>query len=104
MYAVVRSGGKQVRVAAGDSVRLEKLAGGVGDKVELNEVLLLGGDGDLKVGTPLVEGAAVSGTITDQARGPKLVIFRFKRRKHQRRKTGHRQDYTEVRIDEVKSG
>ena len=70
MFAVVRTGGKQLRVAPGESVRVEKLAGAIGDTVELDEVLLLGGEGDARIGTPLVEGAKVVGTIIDQARGP----------------------------------
>ena len=101
MVAVVRTGGKQLRVAPGESVRVEKLAGAIGDTVELDEVLLLGGEGDARIGTPLVEGAKVVGTITDQARGPKLTIFKMKRRKGYRRKAGHRQPYTEIRVDRV---
>ena len=101
MYAVIRTGGKQARVAAGDRVRVEKLAGAVGDRVELAEVLLLGGEGSERVGTPLVAGARVVGTITAQARGPKLVGFKMKRRKGYRRKLGHRQAYTEIRIEGI---
>ncbi len=101
MFAVVRSGGKQFRVAPGESVRVEKLAGAIGDTVELDEVLLVGSEGDARIGTPLVEGAKVVGTITDQARGPKLTIFKMKRRKGYRRKAGHRQPYTEILVDRV---
>jgi large subunit ribosomal protein L21 len=101
MFAVVRTGGKQLRVAPGESVRVEKLDGAIGDTVELDEVLLVGGEGDARIGTPLVQGAKVVGTITDQARGPKLIIFKMKRRKGYRRKTGHRQLYTEIRVDRV---
>lgn len=101
MYAVVRTGGKQVRMQPGESVRVEKLAGGVGDQVELSDVLLVGGESDLKVGRPLVEGARVVGTITAQGRGPKIVVFKKKRRKNYSRKTGHRQDYTEIRVDRI---
>lgn len=101
MYAVLRTGGKQVRVAPGDSVRVEKLEGAVGDPVELNEVLLVGGDEGARIGTPLVEGAKVVGTIAAQGRGPKLVIFKMKRRTGYRRKRGHRQSYTEIRIDGI---
>ncbi len=101
MFAVVRTGGKQLRVAPGESVRVEKLAGAIGDTVELDEVLLVGGEGDARIGTPLVEGAKVVGTITDQARGPKLTIFKMKRRKGYRRKAGHRQPYTEIRVDRL---
>ena len=101
MYAVVRTGGKQVRMTPGESIRVEKLPGGVGDTVELGEVLLLAGDSGLRVGKPLVEGARVVGTITDQARGPKISVFKMKRRKGYRRKSGHRQDYTEILVDRV---
>ncbi len=101
MFAVVRTGGKQLRVAPGESVRVEKLDGAIGDTVELDEVLLVGGEGDARIGTPLVQGVKVVGTITDQARGPKLTIFKMKRRKGYRRKTGHRQFYTEIRVDRV---
>jgi large subunit ribosomal protein L21 len=101
MYAVIRTGGKQARVTNGDRVRVEKLPGDVGDRVELAEVLMLGGEGDEKVGTPLVAGARVVGTITAQARGPKLLMFKMKRRKGYRRKQGHRQSYTEILIDGI---
>ena len=101
MFAVIRSGGKQARVAPGDSIRIEKLEGAVGDKIELSEVLMVGDDGEPRVGTPLVEGAKVVGTITAQARGPKITVFKMKRRKGYRRKQGHRQAYTEVRVEKI---
>ena len=101
MYAVIRTGGKQARVTSGDLVRVEKLPGEIGDRIELAEVLMLGGEGGEKVGTPLVAGARVTGTITAQARGPKLLLFKMKRRKGYRRKQGHRQSYTEIRIDGI---
>jgi large subunit ribosomal protein L21 len=101
MYAVIRTGGKQARVTHGDRLRVEKLPGDVGDRVELDEVLMLGGEGAEKVGTPLVAGARVKGTITAQARGPKLLMFKMKRRKGYRRKQGHRQSYTEILIDGI---
>ena len=101
MYAVIRTGGKQARVAPGESIRLEKLDGAVGETVELSEVLLVGDQGDPRVGTPLVEGARVVGTITAQGRGPKIVVFKMKRRKGYRRKQGHRQAYTEVRVERI---
>jgi large subunit ribosomal protein L21 len=103
MYAVVRSGGKQHRVAPGDAIRVEKLDGEVGDRVELAEVLLVGGEGDARIGTPLVSGAKVVGTITAQGRGEKITVFKMKRRKGYRRKTGHRQLYTEVRVDGIEA-
>jgi large subunit ribosomal protein L21 len=101
MYAVIRSGGKQLRIEPGKPVRLEKLAGAVGDRVTLDEVLLVGGTDSVRIGTPLVPGAVALGTITAQDRGPKLVIFKMKRRKGYRRKTGHRQPYTEIRVDKI---
>ncbi len=101
MYAVVRSGGKQVRVAPGERVRLEKLLGAVGDTVELDQVLLIGGEGDARIGRPLVDGAKAVATITAHGRGEKLIIFKMKRRKGYRRKAGHRQAYTEILVDRI---
>jgi len=103
MYAVVRTGGKQLRVAPGDAVRVEKLEGAVGDRVELGEVLLVGGEGEARIGQPLVAGAKVVGTITAQGRGDKITIFKMKRRKGYRRKAGHRQPYTEVRVEGIEA-
>ena len=103
MYAVIRTGGKQARVSPGKRVRVEKLPGAVGDRVELPEVLLLGGEGAEKIGAPLVSGARVVGTITAQARGPKVMTFKMKRRKGYRRKYGHRQAFTEIRIDGIEA-
>ena len=103
MYAVVRTGGKQVRVMPGHAVRVEKLPGAVGESIELDQVLLVGGEGETRVGTPLVDGVKVVGTITDQGRGPKITVFKMKRRKGYRRKMGHRQDYTEIRFDSIES-
>ena len=101
MYAVIRTGGKQVRLTPGASVRVEKLACEVGDSIAFDQVLLMGGEGETRVGRPLVEGAVVSGTITAQGRGPKIVVFKQKRRKNYRRKQGHRQNYTEVRVETI---
>ena len=103
MYAVVRTGGKQIRVAPGDRVRIEKLPGDVGQDVELDEVLLVASEGDLKIGTPMVAGAKVTGTITAQSRHPKITVFKMKRRKGYRRIQGHRQDYTEVLVGDIQS-
>ena len=101
MYAVVRTGGKQVRVAPEQSVRIEKIEGEVGERVELSEVLLIADKGNPRVGMPLVDGAKVLATITRQARAPKVTIFKKKRRKGYRRKQGHRQYFTEIRIDKI---
>jgi len=97
MYAVIKTGGKQYRVSKGDKLRVEKLAGNVGDAVTFDQVLLLGGEA-LKVGKPLVGGAKVEAKITDQGLGKKLVVFKFRRRKNYRRKNGHRQPYTALEI------
>ena len=103
-YAVVRTGGKQIRVSPGEAVRVEKLAGAVGDSVQFSEVLLVAGDeGAARVGTPTVPGAKVLGTITAQDRGTKITIFKMKRRKGYRRKQGHRQFFTEVRVDKIEA-
>ena len=101
MYAVVRSGGKQYRVSPGGSVRVEKLSGEVGASITLEDVLMIGGEGDIKIGAPTVDGASVNGTIVAQRRGAKIRVFKMKRRKGYRRSQGHRQDYTEIRIDGI---
>jgi large subunit ribosomal protein L21 len=98
MYAVIKTGGKQYRVAQGDKLRVEKLAGNVGDTVTLGEVLLVGSGDGAKVGAPLVGGAKVSAKIVAQDKAPKIIIFKFRRRKNYRRKTGHRQPFTALEI------
>ena len=103
MFAVIRTGGKQLRVEPGVAVRVEKLEGSVGDSIELSEVLLVGAEDGPKIGTPLLAGARVVGTITAQGRGPKITIFKMKRRKGYRRKAGHRQSYTEIRVDKIEA-
>jgi large subunit ribosomal protein L21 len=101
MYAVIQTGGKQYRVQPGDTVMIEKLPGDIGDAVEFSEVLLLSGDDDVSVGRPLVGGAKVTGEIVEHGRGKKLIVYKFRRRKDYRRKNGHRQDFTAVKINEV---
>ncbi|AKU97228.1 LSU ribosomal protein L21p [Labilithrix luteola] len=98
MYAVIKTGGKQYRVAQGDKLRVEKLAGNVGDAVTLGEVLLVGTGEGIKVGAPTVSGAKVEAKIVAQDRGEKIIIFKFRRRKNYRRKTGHRQPFTALEI------
>jgi large subunit ribosomal protein L21 len=102
-YAVIQTGGKQYRVAAGDKLRVEKLPGNVGDAVTFREVLLVAteGGGASKVGRPLLSGASVEAKITAQDRAKKIIIFKFRRRKNYRRKTGHRQPYTALEITQV---
>jgi large subunit ribosomal protein L21 len=99
-YAVIRTGGKQYRVAAGDVVHVDTLAGNPGDKVKFEDVLLVGGD-TTTIGTPTVAGAAVQAEIVQHGRGPKLIVFKFRKRKRSRKKAGHRQNFTAVRITEV---
>ena len=101
MYAVVRTGGKQVRVEPGARVRVEQLPGEVGASIELDQVLLVNSGDAIKIGTPVVEGARVSGTITAQGRHPKIRVFKMKRRKGYRRLQGHRQTYTEIQVDSI---
>jgi large subunit ribosomal protein L21 len=101
MYAVIKTGGKQYRVAQGDKLRVEKLPGNVGDTVTLGEVLLVGAGDGVKVGTPVVGGARVEAKIVAQDRGPKITIFKFRRRKNYRRKTGHRQPFTALEITSI---
>lgn len=100
MYAVIKTGGKQYRVVEGQRLRVEKLPGNEGDTVTFGDVLMLGGDTP-KIGQPLVSGAKVSAKITQHARDKKIVVFKFRRRKNYRRKNGHRQPYTELRIESV---
>jgi large subunit ribosomal protein L21 len=89
-------------VNQGGSLRVEKLPGEVGSSVTLDDVLMIGGDGDVKIGTPTVDGAQITGTIVAQGRGQKIRVFKMKRRKGYRRAQGHRQDYTEIRVDEIR--
>ncbi len=99
-YAVIRTGGKQYRVEPGSLIRVEKLEGDVGSSVEFTEVLLAGGDA-VRIGTPLVEGVIVRGEIVDQLRDKKVLIFKKKRRKNYRRRRGHRQSLTTVKVTEI---
>ncbi len=98
MYAVITTGGKQYRVAEGDTLRVEKLDAEEGSTVEFDTVLMVGEGEDVKIGTPVVEGARVSATVKGHGRGKKIEIIKFRRRKHHRKQMGHRQDYTEVQI------
>jgi large subunit ribosomal protein L21 len=98
MYAVIKTGGKQYRVAANDTLTIEKVAGEAGSKVEFKDVLMLGGEGAPKVGKPFVAGATVTAEVVEQGRGPKVIAFKKRRRKNSRRKRGHRQELTTVKI------
>jgi large subunit ribosomal protein L21 len=100
MYAVIATGGKQYKIEPGNVLRLEKLAGNVGEKVELAPVLMVGGEGEPKIGQPHLEGL-VQATILEQGKGRKVMVFKKKRRKGYRVKRGHRQPYTAVRIESI---
>ena len=101
MYALVRTGGKQYRVAKDDTILVERIAADEGSEVILDDVVMLGDGDKVTIGTPRVEGAAVSATVVSQTRGPKIIIFRRKRRKNHRRTQGHRQDLTLLRINAI---
>ena len=101
MYAVIKTGGKQYRVAQGDEVKIERLSGEVGDSVTFDKVLLTSDGEDVKVGQPLVENTKVVGQITRQDRDRKVVITKYKKRKGYRRKNGHRQEFSLVRINDI---
>jgi len=103
MYAVIKTGGKQYRVAEGQNLRIEKVTGEPGDKVVFDQILMLGGD-EPKVGRPIVDGAKVEATILAQDRAKKIIVFKFRRRKNYRRKQGHRQPYTELQINNISAG
>jgi large subunit ribosomal protein L21 len=100
MYAVIKTGGKQYRVSEGDRLRVEKLAGAVGDFVNFPEVLMLGGE-TVSIGLPLVSGAKVSAQIVSHGQNKKIIVFKMRRRKRYRRKAGHRQPFTELKITAV---
>jgi large subunit ribosomal protein L21 len=101
MYAVIKTGGKQYRVVAGEKVRVESIGAEVGSVVTLTEVLAVGDGADVRIGTPLVSGAAVTATVLAHGRHDKLRIFKMRRRKHFQKHGGHRQNFTELRIDAI---
>jgi large subunit ribosomal protein L21 len=99
-YAIIRSGGKQFRVEEGGMVRVPSLGAQAGETVELEALVVATGDG-VRVGSPAVEGAKVTGTVVEHGRGPKVIVFKKKRRKQYKRTQGHRQNYTAVKIDSI---
>lgn len=101
MYAVIKTGGKQHRVSEGDVIAFEKINGSKGDTVFFHEVLMVAKGEDVRVGTPVLGGARVVGEIIEQTKSPKIHVFRMKRRKGFRKKTGHRQNITKMRIKEI---
>jgi len=104
MFAIVRTGGKQYRVGVGDQITVERIVGDVGAHIELGDVLAIGGDEAPVIGTPVVPDAAVRARIVQQPRGTKVIVFKKKRRKNYRRKRGHRQELTVLKIEEIKRG
>lgn len=103
MYAVIKSGASQYRVEVGDVVEVEKLSAEVGDKVEIDEVLLVAGDDGVNIGRPTVEGARVLAQVQGQVRGPKIRVFKYRPKKRYRRRMGHRQDYTRLKIEDIQT-
>ncbi|PIR20929.1 MAG: 50S ribosomal protein L21 [Deltaproteobacteria bacterium CG11_big_fil_rev_8_21_14_0_20_47_16] len=103
MYAVIATGGKQYNVEKGSILKVEKLEGNVGDKITLDQVLCVGGEGDIKVGKPTLSGASVICTITEQDRAAKIIVFKKKRRKGYQKKRGHRQSYTSLKVEDIKA-
>ncbi len=101
MYAVIKTGGKQYKVAAGDYLKVEKLDGDVGSKVVIDKVLMLADGDDVTIGAPLVAGAKVNATVLSHGKGDKVRIFKFNRRKHYRKTQGHRQSFTEIKIEDI---
>ena len=103
MYAVIKTGGKQYRVCAGDKLKIEKLDAEVGSEVTFDQVLMVGEGADIRVGAPVLAGVTVKATVLNQARGDKIHIFKMRRRKHYRKSQGHRQYFTEVQIGGISS-
>ena len=101
MYAVVKTGGKQYRVAIGEKLKVEQIPADIGQEITLDQVLSVGEGDQLKVGTPLVAGAVIKATVLAQGRYDKVKIFKMRRRKHYQKRQGHRQNYTEIRIEAI---
>lgn len=104
MYAIIRSGDKQFRAEPGQTLKVPSLDADVGDTVTFDQVLMTGDAEDISIGAPVVEGATVTAEVVRHGRGRKVIVFKWKRRKNYRRKQGHRQGYTEVRIGEIRVG
>jgi len=101
MYAVIKTGGKQYRVAAGDKLKVEKLVGDVGSDITIDQVLMVADGDNVTIGSPVLKGASVQAKVVSHGRGDKVMIFKFRRRKHYRKTQGHRQDFTEIQIEKI---
>jgi large subunit ribosomal protein L21 len=101
MYAVIKTGGKQYRVVAGEKLKVEQIPADVGSEITIDQVLMVGEGESVKIGTPLVSGAAVTATVVSHGRHDKIRIFKMRRRKHYQKRQGHRQNYTELRIEAI---
>lgn len=102
MYAILRCGGKQYRAQVGATIDVDRLTNEIGDEIEIGDVLLVVDEDDTRIGQPLVNGASVSATVVDQFRGKKIIVYKYRQRTNYRRKQGHRQYYTRLRIDDIK--
>ena len=103
MYAVIKTGGKQYRVNAGEKIKVEKLVAEVGDTVTLDQILMVSDGEKTTIGSPIIKGASVKATVVSHGRGDKVMIFKFRRRKHYRKTQGHRQSFTEIKIEAIKA-
>ena len=101
MYAIIRSGGKQYRAEIGGVIDVDRLSNGIGDTVEFSDVLLVANEDSTQIGQPLVSGARVTATVMEQFRGRKIIVYKYRQRTNYRRKQGHRQYYTRLRIDDI---
>lgn len=101
LYAIVETGGKQYKVTPGKTIRIEKIQGESGDSLVFDKVLAISNDGETKIGTPYIEGAAIKGTIVQQGKAKKILVFKYRSKTNYRRRYGHRQHFTEVRIDSI---
>ena len=101
MYAVIKTGGKQYRVSSGEKLKVEQLAAEVGSQITIDKVLMVADDDKVSIGTPLVKGASVKATVVNHGRGDKIRIFKMRRRKHFKKQQGHRQNFTEIQVEEI---
>lgn len=101
MYAIIQTGGKQYKVAEGEILKIEKLEGGAGDKLTLDQVLMIKDESGTRIGTPIVKDALVTVEVIEQGREKKIIVYKYKKRKNYRRKQGHRQAYTKIKVEKI---